>query len=189
MEHNELALLSDLSFQDGEGNTWQQSIPQHFLLTARPPTGVRTVTALQGAASSTHCAFSFYRQLLWKHNMMLLWIDSFSEWLQEDSSSCLLPALLSHCKGVYWLWDWGTAGLHLCKQPSLVPVQHPAVGNSFIMMETGNLGIPSPLSIKRVKIELWECFWIMEAIPRTKPYNNVKFYWLNLIFSLLLLGN
>lgn len=103
MEHNELALLSDLSFQDGEGNTWQQSIPQHFLLTARPPTGVRTVTALQGAASSTHCAFSFYRQLLWKHNMMLLWIDSFPEWLQEDSSSCLLPALLSHCKGVYWL--------------------------------------------------------------------------------------
>lgn len=132
--------------------------------------------------SSTHCAFSFCRQLLWKHNVMLLWIDSFPEWFQ-DSSSCLFPALLSHCKGVHWLWDRGTAGLHLCKQPSLVLVLHPEMGNSLIMMETENLCIPSPLSIKRFKTEIWEYFWITEAILRAKPYSNVKFYWLNLFFS------
>lgn len=75
MEHNELALLYDLSCQDGKGNVLQQNIPQCFPLRAHGPTRARTVAAPQDTTPSgllrplvqdSHRACPPHRRLLWK---------------------------------------------------------------------------------------------------------------------------
>ena len=98
MEHNELALLYDLSCQDGKGKVLQQNIPQCFPLTARGPTWARTVAVLRGTAPSrllrlpaqeSHHACPPHRQLLWKGNMAVqrvLRLDYFPERLKEGYS-------------------------------------------------------------------------------------------------------
>lgn len=105
MRQNELTPICDLSFQDGKGNTWQQTTPRCFSLTACPSTGARTVPAPSRLLHPLCLLFPLPAALDVQHDAPVARLLSKKGWRRPFPSSSLSPSLSPQCKGGSWLGD------------------------------------------------------------------------------------